>query len=67
MSNQNAILNKINSLKLIKFKFKQKNGSDLDLYWMDGGITPERLSELDPNVNMNEALGDWPGRPVWIS
>ena len=26
----------------IKFKFKQKNGKDLDLYWMDGGIIPER-------------------------
>jgi hypothetical protein len=28
---------------------------------MDGGITPERLDELDPGVNANEALGDWPG------
>jgi hypothetical protein len=45
----------------IKFKFSQKNGQNLDLYWMDGGITPERPSELDPDVNMNEALGDWPG------
>jgi hypothetical protein len=27
---------------------------------MDGGITPERLTELDPDVNQNEALGDWP-------
>ncbi|HEY4195544.1 MAG TPA: Gfo/Idh/MocA family oxidoreductase, partial [Mucilaginibacter sp.] len=27
----------------IKFKFKQQNGQNLDLYWMDGGITPERL------------------------
>jgi predicted dehydrogenase len=45
----------------IKFKFKQKNGNDLDLHWMDGGITPERLQELDPDINMNEALGDFPG------
>ena len=30
----------------------------LNLYWMDGGITPERPDELDPDVNMNEALGD---------
>ncbi|MFI5158182.1 MAG: Gfo/Idh/MocA family protein [Sphingobacteriales bacterium] len=44
----------------IKFKFKQQNGKDLDLFWMDGGITPERLTELDPDVNMNDALGDIP-------
>ncbi len=45
----------------IRFKFKQQNGKDLDLYWMDGGITPERPKELDPNVNMNDIMGDWPG------
>jgi Oxidoreductase family, NAD-binding Rossmann fold/Oxidoreductase family, C-terminal alpha/beta domain len=45
----------------IKFKFKQKNGLNLDLYWMDGGITPERLDELDPEANMNNTMGDWPG------
>ena len=28
---------------------------------MDGGITPERISSLDPDLNMNEALSDWPG------
>jgi len=28
---------------------------------MDGGITPERPLELDPDVNMNNELGDWPG------
>jgi hypothetical protein len=44
----------------IKFRFKQRNGNDLDLYWMDGGITPERLTELSGDANMNEALGDWP-------
>src|SRR6267142_7050525 len=44
----------------IRFKFKLKNGKDLDLYWMDGGITPERPKELDPDSNMNEVLGDWP-------
>ena len=44
----------------IRFKFKQKNGKDLDLYWMDGGITPERPKELEPDVNMNSILGDWP-------
>lgn len=45
----------------IKYHFKQKNGRDLDLYWMDGGIIPERLPELNADANMNEALGDWPG------
>ena len=44
----------------IKFKFKQKNGKVLDLYWMDGGITPERVNEIDPDGNMNEVLGDSP-------
>ncbi len=45
----------------LKYKFTLKNGKNLDLSWMDGGITPERLNELDPDLNMNEALGDWPG------
>ena len=44
----------------LKFSFKQQNGKDLSLYWMDGGITPERITELDPDVNSNTALGDWP-------
>lgn len=45
----------------IRFTFKLKNGKDLDLYWMDGGITPERPKELEPGANMNSILGDWPG------
>jgi predicted dehydrogenase len=45
----------------IRFKYKLKNGKDLDLYWMDGGITPERPLELEPGVNMNEVMGDIPG------
>ncbi len=44
----------------LRFKFKTRAGKDLDLYWMDGGITPERPHELEPGVNMNEVLGDWP-------
>ncbi len=44
----------------LRFKFTQKNGKNLDLYWMDGGITPERPFELDPESNMNDILGDWP-------
>jgi len=28
---------------------------------MDGGITPERPYEIDPDKNMNDIMGDWPG------
>jgi hypothetical protein len=28
---------------------------------MDGGITPERLDELEPGLNMNDIMGDFPG------
>jgi hypothetical protein len=45
----------------IKFKYNLKDGKNLDLYSMDGGITPERPNELDPDANMNDILGDWPG------
>jgi predicted dehydrogenase len=45
----------------IKFSYKLKNGKDLDLYWMDGGITPERPVEIEPGMNMNDVMGDWPG------
>ncbi|MGD9558030.1 MAG: Gfo/Idh/MocA family protein [Mangrovibacterium sp.] len=43
----------------IKFRYKLKNGKNLDLYWMDGGITPERPDELEGEGNMNEILGDF--------
>ena len=43
----------------IRFRYKMKNGKDLDLYWMDGGITHERPNEIDPDVNMNEILCDY--------
>ena len=45
----------------VRFTYQLGNGRNLDLYWMDGGITPERPNELDPDENMNEILGDWPG------
>jgi hypothetical protein len=45
----------------IRFNYKLKNGRDLKLYWMDGGITPERPVELDSDKNMNDIMGDWPG------
>lgn len=45
----------------IKFKYNLENGKTLDLYWMDGGITPERINSLNPEDNMNDILGDWPG------
>ena len=45
----------------IRFKFTLKDGRNLELHWMDGGITPDRLYELDPELNMNIAMADWPG------
>jgi hypothetical protein len=27
----------------LKFTYEQKNGKKLELYWMDGGITPKDL------------------------
>ncbi len=42
----------------LKFKFKEGNGKNIELYWMDGGIVPDRSDELSPDVNMNEALAD---------
>lgn len=45
----------------IRFKYTLKNGKNLDLYWMDGGITPERPDELNGDLNMNEVLGDFTG------
>ena len=45
----------------IRFTYTLNNGKTLQLYWMDGGITPERPKELDPDKNMNEIMGDWPG------
>ena len=45
----------------IRFRYTLKNGRNLDLYWMDGGIIPERPNELDPEMNMNDVLGDYPG------
>lgn len=34
------------------FKYKGKNGKDIKLHWMDGGIQPERPDELGPNEIM---------------
>src|SRR5205085_3019311 len=36
--------------------FKRKDGRDLKLYWMDGGIIPDRPDELEADVNENTAL-----------
>jgi hypothetical protein len=44
----------------IRFTYQMKNGKKLDLYWMDGGITPERPVELEPGANMNDIMGAWP-------
>jgi predicted dehydrogenase len=45
----------------IRFNYKLKNGRDMRLYWMDGGITPQRPIDLDSDRNMNDVMGDWPG------
>lgn len=45
----------------IRFNYTLEDGKTLKLYWMDGGITPERPDELDPDENMNDIMGDWPG------
>ena len=44
----------------LRYTFKLKDGRDLKLYWMDGGIIPDRPDELDPDVNENTALADTP-------
>lgn len=44
----------------IRFDYKLENGRIVKLYWMDGGITPERPDELQDG-NLNEIMGDWPG------
>lgn len=44
----------------LKFEYKLKNGKKLDLYWMDGGITPERPDEIKTDENMNNIMGAWP-------
>lgn len=42
----------------IRFRFDLKNGKPLDLYWMDGGIMPERFEEIDPDSDMTHTMGD---------
>ncbi len=44
----------------IRFTYTLKNGKTFRLYWMDGGIVPERPEELEEDANMNELLGDYP-------
>ena len=44
----------------LRYKFKLKDGRDLKLYWMDGGLVPDRPDGLDADVNENEALADVP-------
>jgi len=40
----------------LRYKFKLKDGRDLKLYWMDGGMIPDRLDEMDADPNENETL-----------
>ncbi len=42
----------------VKLKFPMKNGKpDVKLYWMDGGIVPERPDELGPDEKMGGSDG----------
>jgi predicted dehydrogenase len=42
----------------LKFKFPGENGKpDVKLYWMDGGIRPERPDELGPDQRMGDGGG----------
>jgi len=42
----------------VKMKFPGKDGKpDINLYWMDGGIRPERPDELGPNEPMGNSDG----------
>jgi predicted dehydrogenase len=41
----------------IKLKFPLKNGKEVKLYWMDGGIKPERPDELLPDEIMGDSDG----------
>jgi predicted dehydrogenase len=42
----------------LKFKFPGQNGKpDVKLYWMDGGIRPERPDELGPDERMGDGGG----------
>src|SRR3546814_14871110 len=38
----------------VHFKYQGKNGQDIKLNWMDGGIQPERPEELGPNETMGD-------------
>ncbi|HWK07159.1 MAG TPA: Gfo/Idh/MocA family oxidoreductase [Puia sp.] len=42
----------------VKMKFPGKNGKpDVKLYWMDGGLIPERPDELGPDEHMGDSDG----------
>ena len=42
----------------VKMKFPGKNGKpDVKLYWMDGGLIPERPDELGPDEKMGDSDG----------
>ncbi|MBS0025797.1 Gfo/Idh/MocA family protein [Chitinophaga sp. 22321] len=43
-------------------KFAGKNGKEITLHWMDGGIQPERPEELGPN----ETMGDGGNGAIFI-
>lgn len=46
----------------VHFKYKGKNGEDIQLNWMDGGIQPERPEEL----GANEIMGDGGNGAIFV-
>ncbi|QEC52289.1 putative dehydrogenase [Anseongella ginsenosidimutans] len=46
----------------VHFKYKGKDGKDIELNWMDGGIQPERPEELGPN----EIMGDGGNGAIFV-
>ena len=56
----------------LRYTFKRPGGGELKLYWMDGGLVPERPDELDADVNLNDALagvpklGDYEGGTLFV-
>lgn len=41
---------------ILRYTFPMKTGKELELYWMDGGLVPDRPWEIDPDLNQNDAL-----------
>ncbi len=52
----------------LRYTFKLKDGRDLQLYWMDGGFTPDRVEEIgdgDEGLEM-ASMDDYEGGSLFI-